>query len=404
MTGLTKPRIRVTELSQREIEDLCKCVDIAFVEYKNTISQAETLLETWDFQFTPTENTRAFYLFSVRLELWKLMRKFSKEFDYERGKSEWHLFDAPSSFFSSFEKDYQPTYFSKFLSKFKQHLKEGANYKQPSQLIFDKGGIKIMPRGYFHAYISPNVDTDSPPPDYIDLYFIVDTLNFEFFEEWSKKSWKQSVGSNGFWTAKYTKEWLLTKFIPQVTSLYKKEIKRNSRIDEIKYRYEEDLVPLSPLSKIVQPKDLATYLGDVQLWLHLYPAHNISASLLRSYYKAFTQLATKADPSSVNIDYTSGKLQHVNQMIFGEEPTSEETYDYIINSLRKHTKRISQALYEKTSNADLISRVFIAIIEEGEFARVSQSELNEAKDALLPLWQQYLFSKRYVLLERNLFI
>ncbi len=67
-----------------------------------------------------------------------------------------------------------------------------------------------------------------------------------------------------------------------------------------------------------------------------------------------------------------------------------------MNSLDQHVARINQSEYEDSSNADLISRAFIAIVQEGAIS-FSQAQLNAAKQALLPLWEQSRFEWRYVL-------
>jgi hypothetical protein len=46
-------------------------------------------------------------------------------------------------------------------------------------------------------------------------------------------------------------------------------------------------------------------------------------------------------------------------------------------------------------NADLITRIFIWIIENGKIS-FSQPQMNAAKQALLPLWEECRFEMRHV--------
>jgi len=72
------------------------------------------------------------------------------------------------------------------------------------------------------------------------------------------------------------------------------------------------------------------------------------------------------------------------------------TYDDVIDCLEKHVTRIMNSDFEDPQNAELISRVFAAIVEEGNI-RFRQEHLNAAKQAIATLWRHGLFETRYVL-------
>ncbi len=71
------------------------------------------------------------------------------------------------------------------------------------------------------------------------------------------------------------------------------------------------------------------------------------------------------------------------------------TFKYAIDCLDKQVARINNCEYENSLKADLITRIFIWIIENGKIS-FSQAQLNTAKQALLPLWEQSRFEMRYV--------
>ena len=57
------------------------------------------------------------------------------------------------------------------------------------------------------------------------------------------------------------------------------------------------------LAKVVEPKQLTRYVNAIQTLFHSYGV-NIPATILRSYYQAFTELAQCANPASVEkMDY-----------------------------------------------------------------------------------------------------
>ena len=72
-------------------------------------------------------------------------------------------------------------------------------------------------------------------------------------------------------------------------------------------------------------------------------------------------------------------------------------YDWILHCLNKQAERIQNASYENPEVAELISRAFIAITE-GCSNYTSQDHINQAIDAIKPLWEQFRFEERYVCL------
>jgi hypothetical protein len=122
--------------------------------------------------------------------------------------------------------------------------------------------------------------------------------------------------------------------------------------------------------------------------------------MLRPYYAAFTELARYTDPEAVNLGYIRGKLgavqlrqikQQNNQIQFQDL----STYNNILKFLDQQVVRIREVDYEKQSDAELLSRVFLTIVEEGAI-RFQQIQLNKAKEALLPLWEECRFHKQII--------
>lgn len=352
-------------LSEVEATDLCLCVDEVCNIYKNHIIEAEDILETWDFDFVEFGGIKGFHLFSVSAELWKLMHKFSHEFDYSYGNSDWH------------------------------------NFK--------RGGASIQVSSSetrHYAFIWPQASLESDtflPNGTIDIVYQVNNSYLTLLERWKVvNSWKQDVGVGGTWTASYTKKWLLKNFIPKVIDYYSHKNERlklnwNLDIDD----YNKQIVPIKDIHELEQ---LVTYLDQIQFWLNIY-CRNIDASLLRSYYKNFTELVRNTEYSIIEIDYIREKLRIVDR-IPGKQKvnissveSNDWNFQHLLDCLNEQVERINNCEYESHQNAYLISRLFIGIIKHGQI-KFSQAQLNAAKQALIPLWEQSRFEQRYIYANR----
>ncbi|MEH2284599.1 MAG: hypothetical protein V7K90_25300 [Nostoc sp.] len=345
-------------LSNLEVADLCLCVDEVCQEYQNLIIEFENTLETWDFKLVNFSEIRGFILFSVKQELWELMQQFANEFDYKKGKSEWHLFHRENI------------------------------------------SIRVSRGIRDHTFILPKFDRNLSllPNNQVNIIYELNNVNLQSFESGKLSLWRQDIGVRGTWTAKYTKQWLLEKYIPKVINYYseKSQLSEAELLAKI-INYTREYALIKEIDNI---RDLVPYLRGIQSWLHLY-VENIAASLLKPYYQAYTNLVRNTDSSITGIDYIIGNLRRVEWKNTQEENYSNSTdwknltFKYAIDGLDEQVVRINNSEYENSFNADLITRTFIWIIENGKIS-FSQAQLNAAKQALLPLWEQSRFEMRYI--------
>ncbi|MEH2062985.1 MAG: hypothetical protein V7K50_11970 [Nostoc sp.] len=345
-------------LSKLEVTDLCLCVDEVFQEYQNLIIEFENVLETWDFEFVKFSAIRGFILFSVKQELWNLMQQFANEFDYTKGKSQWHIFHREDI------------------------------------------SIRVSRGIHDHTFIFPQFDSDLSlfPNNQINIIYEINNVNFQSIHPDKLTFWQQDIGERGIWTARYTKQWLLEKYIPQVINYYSKKSQLSEA--ELLAKITNSKSGRVLIKEIDHLRYLAPYLHDIQSWLHIY-VENIAASLLQPYYQAYTNLVRNTDSSITGIDYIIGNLRKVEWTNTQEENYSNSTdwknltFKYAMDCLDEQVVRINNCESEKSLNADLITRIFIWIIENGKIS-FSQAQLNAAKQALLPLWEQSRFEMRYV--------
>ncbi|MEJ1936301.1 hypothetical protein WDZ92_39415, partial [Nostoc sp. NIES-2111] len=120
--------------------------------------------------------------------------------------------------------------------------------------------------------------------------------------------------------------------------------------------------------------------------------------LLRAYYRAFTNLVRNTDSSIEGMDYIIRNLSLIeagNTKDSIKSNFQKWNFKDVIYYLDAQVGRINNYQYESSFNAVLITRIFIWIIQHGKIS-FSQAQLNAAKQALLPLWEQSRFEIRHV--------
>lgn len=347
-------------LSDLETADLCLCIDVIAQDYKRAIIECENLLETWDFEFVDFLGSRGVHLFSVDGELWRLMQNFANEFNYVQGKSEWHLF------------------------------------QQEEMVIRVSRGIRdhafILPKPVNYLSLLPNGE--------IQIIYEINDIHLQSLEAGEIHTWHQDIGAKGTWTAKYTKQWLLEKFIPQVINYYAP--KYNLSATELRNSIRDIESDRRPILEINDLRELLPYLQDIQSWLNNY-RENIAAVILREYYQTVTNLVRNTDSSIAGMDYLIRNIYLMEASNTKDRMKSNFAnwnFKDILSYLDAQVGRINNYQYENSYQADLITRIFIWIIEHGK-TRCSQAQLNAAQQALWQLWEQSRFEKRYVYPHRH---
>ncbi|WP_242046129.1 MULTISPECIES: hypothetical protein [Calothrix] len=346
-------------LSELEAIDLCLCIDEICREYKKLLIDFENVLETWEFEFVEFAGIRGFKICDVDPKLWELMYKFAHEFTYYKGKSEWHLF---------------------YHDNFSLRLSQG---------IRDRALITPKASGYCSLLPYPK----------ISIIYNINEIHLQSLGKAAENAWQKNLGAQGTWTAKYTQQWLLEKYIPQVINYYSQQA--HFSVNEIVTAIKTAQPKRIEILGIDDIKNFLPYLRDIQSWFNLYK-ENLAAVRLRLYYRTFTNLVRNTDSSINGMDYLIANLQKIdwqNSPGIADSKISLyrkfSSFKNVINCLDEQVTRINNQEYEKSINADLMTRIFIWIMENGKIS-YSQPQMNAAKQALLTLWEECRFEMRYV--------
>lgn len=285
------------------------------------------------------------------------MLKFVREFSYNDGNSDWHIFEKVG-------------YIKVCRACSKSNYAEQTN---------------IWPS------LSPNIDSDYS----IDIIYFLENHKLELFDNYYD-SWQKNIGHRGFWTATYTKKWLLEKLIPKVLDYYFHNQDKTQFKDSILDDAEEKRIPIK---KIYEASQLEPYICDIQQWT-IKRWEAIDALLLYPYYQTCTNLVRDSEVSETH--YVTQKLRAIEYKLFSKNEqlklTNEGNWSYerVVNFLDQQVERISNLEFENSSYVDLMSRTFSCLLESEDDLHYSQAQLNAAKKALIPLWELSRFSKRYI--------
>lgn len=379
----------VLALNEATATDLCECVNFVGRKYKEVLTDTENLLKTRPFHSVKVDNEIVgVHLVSVSTWFWKLMHAFSMEFDFQNGESDWHIFQQASIGLIQ--------------------IRQGMWCRVQLWAVADE-----------HILASQEINI---------VYYPVKSIGDD---------WVGEVGERGIWTAEYSRAWLLSKFIPKVYSYYRlayssrNTSKTTSLLKRLRGFLSRDPLFSFPefykwsVEDWVKPdllassegendvKDLGVFVLDIQIWAHFYPIDRIPTRLLKEYYASFASLVTEITFDFSKDRYVASKLLAIDSFLANKNKPFFQVSGFeqietfsgqislfdrytILDCLKWHAQRIVKCDFEYQTVADLLSRVYLHILESGNFALVSQLNINEFKEALLPLWEHCRFEKKYI--------
>ncbi|MHA6529327.1 HNH endonuclease [Paenibacillus sp. BAC0078] len=181
-------------LERKEVEQLIEIIDDYYNLY---MEEARKLYEFFRMDlFNKSNYKNRLKLFKVNKQLWFLLLKFCREFDYDRGNTEWHIFDGRGSMIK----------------------------------IYDKS------KGEFRLFVHAEVERNDFVISHQEQVWLVWTD--EFF--WNKQI--SDFEQNHFWSPEKAYRWLINELIPYVIYFYSENKNRLFRkkitYDEFRYNFQ----------------------------------------------------------------------------------------------------------------------------------------------------------------------
>lgn len=257
-------------LERKEVEQLIEIIDDFFNCYIEECRQLYFLLSR--DKFDRSDESNQIRLITISKQLWFNILRFTREFDYSNGNSDWNIFDSGSSFIKIY-------------------------YKH---------------EGEFKAFIFPEIKGRKYMiPDNEDIVLV---WTEEFFMHRKIDNFK----NNKIWSSIYTYNWLINELIPYViyyystndTRLFKKKIS----YDDFKKEFNiKDFVHVS-LYCNDNEKNILDFISEIQLFYSTYHDDYYCASDLIGLYKSLKVTIEKSDIDSYGLEYMMRKLD-INTII-----------------------------------------------------------------------------------------
>ncbi|MES9785435.1 HNH endonuclease [Bacillus pumilus] len=157
-------------LSYEEVFNLCIVIDKFISAYIEAIVELEEIIDCKDFIPNHYDLSK-YHLIKVNMNLWKEILEFSSEHDYEKGSSQWHIFDASGD------------------NMLKVYIREdNENYNK---------GYKCI----IHSFI--------------DNYYSLTPSNYVWLL-WNDMNLSKEYGVKDYWTVKHTYKWLTRELLPKI--------------------------------------------------------------------------------------------------------------------------------------------------------------------------------------------
>lgn len=371
-------------LSETEAADLCACIDEFCGLYRDTIIEAEELLETWAYSIASTFTGPGFHILSVPIWLWKLVREFGEQFHCWDGNSPWHIFEHYAPALRVVRPD----------TKIDQTFVYSDFDPEKIQFINDEDWMRLR-----------TAVAERLQDRLIHLIYAMPETALCYTVEETKVLWKKSVGEHGIWTARKTHQWLVSRLLPEVFKYY------GQRSGHTWGAWQSCCIPatnnsifsLSPRSTD-SASALAPYLHMIHNWLSMYEPPCVAYLPFYNCFAACLALARRADPNKVNLYYATPPAEEgddseeLDYLSFqhGKNPTvARQVFAEIIEKLPRRSEKLRQnESIERTQIVFMLRRIYI-ILEEGKID-CGQAELRAAQDAIEPLWQEARFYMRHV--------
>jgi len=333
-------------ITMDEAKQLCYLIDKAASLYIDSVRIIEHTYKTIKFDYS--KNNR-FKLLRINRSLWRDILEFAREFDYENGDTEWHIFDGKAVYL----KIYCGT----------------PNDKRRDYRVFvypeaDENGFwekYCYPDNEVWLCWDPSLLIDSPD----------DYLKFK---------------NNLIWDAEYTYNWLRFKLIPRVIEYKKQKSSYLSKTLRGKYivspfDLERESVEQKNISKtfseIKDLKVLEDWVNEFQNFFAIHSKHYLSIAAINGVYKSILLCLEHFYLSEGTLKYISSKLDGNNSL------------DKIAISINNKMKELETKTGVNGSNIEYALRSLCAIFREGKLTSNENLLIKELTTILEKLSEEF---------------
>lgn len=344
-------------LNHKEIKQLCKVIDNFADSYLKKLKELENKLGIKEFIPNKEGNFR---LFKMKISLWNEIIKFSHNHDFEAGNSKWHIFDSTS---------------------------------QGGLKIYTKNENNKFNKGY-HAMVYPEQVQN-------DFYESLRYPNNEVWITWkvlkgyNRENGLVSFNDKKYWTASFTKEWLLNELIPHVYNKLKKEYNKTiintSLLNKLKDSFSKQENNILPLQKLLNTNKIINYLeldkvnnitslsefiNELQ---RFYLLKNENVFLKEKDHKA---LYYSLELCLLHTSYNDYKYINSNLPF-----DSDNTLEGLLHSIKDYKKKINSDIVY-SSQIDYILRCLSVLLMYSE-SNINNNEIKKIAEWLRPFAKSF---------------
>lgn len=330
-------------LMKNEVQELCEIIDDFSIVYLERYKFLEKRYGTIEFKEINAANF-SIKMFEIKRSLWKQLIQFTLEFDYSKGNTEWHIFNATNGTIVVYPED-------EILSQF---------YPAQSESLFYKS--------YMHSD---------------DNVLIFWKPSSSFYNKEDK-----------VWDCKKAYFWLTQKFIPYVIYYYNIFNKDRSwfikgctyeqfikQFDINKYINSSNLKPIEKeIDEVSQISELKVAIDRMQYFFTCSKNIHVSQTEIKATYEALALLILYTTLPEYSYSYIGGKLSCRNR-------TQDEIYKFLkIKINNKNQNDYNQ------DTIDMACRCMLEVIKntpKNSELMINKAILNELKNLLVPIWNKY---------------
>ncbi len=324
-------------LTKDETQQLCEIVDDFARIYIKSWQDIEKSFGTYLFQKAESVEN-GYRLIQVKRSLWKSMIDFSFQYDFEKGNSEWHIFDNSWSMIK----------------------------------VYSKTSTSQCDEGY-HAFLEPEAAECYDYCKSDDGVWIVWDSKFLMSYE------PLNIGSRGMWDALTTYTWLVNDFIPYVVFQNAKG-KILKRIDFEKFRKQfkiEDygwsgrVKSYRSLGEIANQRELYELIADLQNFFNSHSAKFfVTASDMKSLYESLILCLSKTPNKDFHYVYSKLKIKN------------KESLESVLAELNERKNQVKDKILSSL-DLDYMLRPLVVLLRDNK-SSLTKTEIQEIVIKLTP--------------------